>query len=109
MNYNFFLNTLLNKLQDHVFICSIWINFEKENIHQNLNFLNNSMLNIIKFKKTYLLIKFWNGLVVKALMCFHEVSSSNLDECVYQCTSYKCNAQTLYIVAIDVKIYFWQN
>jgi hypothetical protein len=29
VNYNIFFNTLLNKLQDHVFICSIWMNFEK--------------------------------------------------------------------------------
>jgi len=27
-----YFNALLNKLQNHVFICSIWINFEKENV-----------------------------------------------------------------------------
>jgi hypothetical protein len=43
-----FLNRLLNKWQNHLFIYNIWINFAKENVCQSLNFLNNFMPNTIK-------------------------------------------------------------
>jgi hypothetical protein len=41
INYNNLLNTLLNQLQDHLFTCSIWINFAKENVCQSLILLKN--------------------------------------------------------------------
>jgi len=31
-NFYFIFNTLLNKLQNHLFIYNIWINFAKENV-----------------------------------------------------------------------------
>jgi len=30
--YNTFFNILLKKLEDHIFICSTWINFEKKSM-----------------------------------------------------------------------------
>jgi len=47
-------------------------------------------------KKTnsYLLIEFWSGLVVKALVCFHEILGLIFDGCMHYHTSYKCSLQT---------------
>jgi hypothetical protein len=62
------MNRLLNKLQYHVFICSIWINFEKQNVCWSLNFLNSFISKIINLHFLSILSKSWSGLVVKALV-----------------------------------------
>jgi hypothetical protein len=72
INYNYFHELILRKLQDHVFICSIWINFETQNICWSLNFLNNSMSKIINLHFIYILSKTRSGLVVKTLVHLHE-------------------------------------
>jgi hypothetical protein len=57
------MNTLLNKLQDHVFICNIWINLGKKEVCWSLNFLKNFMLNIINniFKIYVIEVLKWFG------------------------------------------------
>jgi len=78
------MNRLLNKLQNHVFICSIWIKFEKQNVCWSLNFLNSFMLKIINLHFLFILSKSWSGLVVKTLVHFHEILGSNLDKCLHE-------------------------
>jgi len=82
INYTYCHEWIIENFQDHVFICSIWINFEKTNVCLNLNFLNSFMSKIIKLNFLLILSKIWSGLVVKTLVHFHEVLGSNLDECV---------------------------
>jgi hypothetical protein len=66
-------------------------------------FLNNSTPNIINLNFYFFVNKVVKWLVVKALVCLHEVLFSNLYECVHQCILYKCNVW-MCIMANDIKI-----
>jgi hypothetical protein len=59
-------NTLLNKLQGHVFIWKIWTNFGEKSMLK-FEFLKQFMPNIINFV-FFSLIKSWSGLVVQTLI-----------------------------------------
>ncbi len=86
---------MLNKFQNHVFICIIWIKFSKGNIMLKFEFFKQLHTKHNKLQLFLLLLmKFWNGLVIKALACFHKVLSLIFGGCVHYCISYKCSLQT---------------